>query len=87
VAAASARAQSRREGREALLKIKRELGDLKTTWRSVLIQLMTSFRDAEAFEELIDGDYIRDVGYQGQIFYVTEAGYNLAEKLIAESDN
>jgi len=40
-----------------------------------------------AFEELIDGDYIRDVGYQGQIFYVTEAGYNLAEKLIAESDN
>jgi tetratricopeptide (TPR) repeat protein len=43
-----------REKREALLKIKRELGDLKTTWRSVLIQLMTSFRDAEAFEELID---------------------------------
>ena len=42
-----------REKREALLKIQREQGDLKTTWRSVLIQLMTSFRDTEAFEELI----------------------------------
>jgi tetratricopeptide (TPR) repeat protein len=42
-----------REKREALLNIERDLGDLKTTWRSVLIELMTSFRDAEAFEELI----------------------------------
>ena len=42
-----------REKREALLKFQRDLGDLKTVQRSVLIQLMTSFRDAEAFEELV----------------------------------
>ena len=39
--------------REALLKIQRNLGDLNTVLQSVLIELMTSFRDAEAFEELI----------------------------------
>ncbi|HEU5239696.1 MAG TPA: TRAFs-binding domain-containing protein [Pyrinomonadaceae bacterium] len=50
----SARAQSVREGREALLKIRRDLGDLKTVQRSVLIELMSSFRDAEAFEELVE---------------------------------
>ena len=50
----SARAQSVREGREALLKIRRELGDLKTVQRSVLIQLMSSFRDAEAFDGLVE---------------------------------
>src|SRR5438552_5318272 len=51
---ATARSQSTpREKREALLKIERDLGDLKTTWRSVLIELMSSFRDAEAFEELV----------------------------------
>jgi hypothetical protein len=49
----SARAQPLREEREALLKIRRDLGDLKTVQRSVLIELMSSFRDAEAFEELI----------------------------------
>jgi tetratricopeptide (TPR) repeat protein len=49
-----ARAQpTLRKKREALLKIQRSLGDLKTVQRSVLIQLMTSFRDAEAFEELV----------------------------------
>jgi tetratricopeptide (TPR) repeat protein len=40
--------------RDALLKIQRDLGDLKVVPRSVLIELMSSFRDAEAFEELID---------------------------------
>lgn len=50
----SARAQPQREEREALLKIRRDLGDLKTVQRSVLIELMSSFRDAEAFEELVE---------------------------------
>ena len=50
----SARAQPLREQREALLKIRRDLGDLKTVQRSVLIELMSSFRDAEAFEELVE---------------------------------
>jgi tetratricopeptide (TPR) repeat protein len=50
----SARAQPLREEREGLLKIRGDLGDLKTVQRSLLIQLMTSFRDAEAFEELIE---------------------------------
>jgi tetratricopeptide (TPR) repeat protein len=50
----SARAQPLREEREALLKIRRDLGDLKTVQRSVLIELMSSFRDAEAFEELVE---------------------------------
>jgi tetratricopeptide (TPR) repeat protein len=49
-----ARAQPLREGREALLKIRRDLGDLKTVQRSVLIELMSSFRDVEAFDELIE---------------------------------
>src|SRR6059058_1994936 len=39
--------------REALLKIQRDLGDLKVVPRSVLLELMSSFRDAEAFEDLI----------------------------------
>jgi tetratricopeptide (TPR) repeat protein len=62
----SARAQSTlREKREALLRIRRDLGDLKTVQRSVLIELMFSFRDAEAFEELIAlydafPDYLKD---------------------------
>jgi tetratricopeptide (TPR) repeat protein len=43
-----------RERREALLKIRRDLGDLKTVQRSVLIGLMSSFRDAEAFAELVE---------------------------------
>src|SRR5215471_10525994 len=50
----SARAQPLREEREALLKIRSDLGDLKTVQRSVLIELMSSFRDAEAFEELVE---------------------------------
>src|SRR5205809_3182157 len=50
----SARAQPVRERREALLKIRSDLGDLKTVQRSVLIELMSSFRDAEAFEELVE---------------------------------
>jgi MAP3K TRAFs-binding domain len=50
----SARAQPLLEQREALLKIRRDLGDLKTVQRSVLIELMSSFRDAEAFEELVE---------------------------------
>ena len=50
----SARAKPVRERREALLKIRRDLGDLKTVQRSVLIELMSSFRDAEAFEELVE---------------------------------
>ena len=50
----SARAQPLPEEREALLKIRRDLGDLKTVQRSVLIELMSSFRDAEAFEELVE---------------------------------
>ena len=50
----SARAQSGREGREALLTIRLELGDLKTVQRAVLIELMSSFRDAEAFDELVE---------------------------------
>jgi tetratricopeptide (TPR) repeat protein len=50
----SARVQPLHEGREALSRIRRELGDLKTVQRSVLIELMSSFRDAEAFEELVE---------------------------------
>src|SRR5216110_1007480 len=42
-----------RKKRDALLKIQRSLGDFKTVQRSVLIELMSSFRDAEAFEELV----------------------------------
>src|SRR5262249_19915908 len=43
----------------------RDLGDLKTVQRSVLIELMSSFRDAEAFEELVAlynafPDYLKD---------------------------
>jgi tetratricopeptide (TPR) repeat protein len=40
------------EKRDALLKIQRDLGDLKVARRPMLIELMSSFRDAEAFEEL-----------------------------------
>src|SRR5262249_59261232 len=50
----SARAKPLCEEREALLRIRRDLGDLKTVQRSVLIELMSSFRDAEAFGELIE---------------------------------
>ena len=50
----SARAQPFREERQALLKIRRDLGDLKTVQRSVLIELLFSFRDAEVFEELVE---------------------------------
>ena len=50
----SARAQPLREERQALLKIRRDLGDLKTVQRSVLIELLFSFRDAEVFEELVE---------------------------------
>jgi tetratricopeptide (TPR) repeat protein len=50
----TARSQpTREEKRDALLKIQGDLGDLKVAPRSVLIELMSSFRDAEAFEELI----------------------------------
>ena len=50
----SARSQpTREEKRDALLKIQGDLGDLKVVPRSVLIELMFSFRDAEAFEELV----------------------------------
>jgi tetratricopeptide (TPR) repeat protein len=51
---ASARSQpTREEKRHALLKIQSDLGDLKVVPRSALIELLLSFRDAEAFEELI----------------------------------
>jgi uncharacterized protein DUF4071 len=50
----SARAQPLCDVREALSKIRRDLGDLKTVQRSVLIELMSSFRDAEAFEDLVE---------------------------------
>ena len=51
--------------REALLKIQREWGDLKTVRRSVLIELLFSFRDAEGFDEMVDlynafPDYLKD---------------------------
>src|SRR5947208_13702768 len=39
--------------RAALLKIQRDLGGLKVVTRSVLIELLSSFRDAEGFEDLI----------------------------------
>src|SRR5205814_8710791 len=39
--------------RDALLKIQSDLGDLKVVPRSVLLELMSSLRDAEAFEDLI----------------------------------
>jgi len=42
------------EKREALLKIQRGWGDLKTVRRSVLIELLLSFRDAEGFDEMVD---------------------------------
>jgi tetratricopeptide (TPR) repeat protein len=51
---AGARAQPLHEERKALLKIQRDLGDLKTIQRSLLIELMSSFRDAEAFKELVE---------------------------------
>ena len=57
--------QTHREKREALLKIQRDWGDLKTIRRSVLIELLFSFRDAEGFAEMIDlynafPDYLKD---------------------------
>src|SRR5437763_14992766 len=39
--------------RDALLKIQSDLGDLKVVPRSVLLELMSSLRDAEGFEDLI----------------------------------
>ena len=42
------------ERRRALLKIRHNLGDLKAVQRAVLIELMSSFRHAEAFEELVE---------------------------------
>ena len=49
----SARSQpTREEKRDALLKIQGDLGDLKVVPRSVLIELMLSFRDAEAFARI-----------------------------------
>jgi tetratricopeptide (TPR) repeat protein len=39
--------------RDALLEIQRDLGDLKGARRAMLIELMFSYRDAEAFEEFI----------------------------------
>jgi tetratricopeptide (TPR) repeat protein len=42
------------EKREALLKIQRDLGDLKAVRRSVLIELLFCFRDAEGFDEMVD---------------------------------
>jgi tetratricopeptide (TPR) repeat protein len=50
----AARAKPPRERRDALLKIRSDLGDLKTVRRAVLIELMSSFRDAEAFAELVE---------------------------------
>jgi hypothetical protein len=50
----AARAKPPRERRDALLKIRSDLGDLKTVRRAILIELMSSFRDAEAFEELVE---------------------------------
>jgi hypothetical protein len=51
----AARSQPTPQGkREALLKIQRDLGDLKTVRRSVLIELLFSFRDAEGFNEMVD---------------------------------
>jgi tetratricopeptide (TPR) repeat protein len=42
------------EKRDALLKIQRDdLGDLKLARRSMLIELMSSFRNIQAFEELV----------------------------------
>jgi hypothetical protein len=41
------------EKRDALLKIQRDLGEPKVVPRSVLIELLSSFRDAEAFENLV----------------------------------
>ncbi len=40
--------------RDALLKIQRGRGNLKTAPPSELIELMSSFRDAEAFEEVVN---------------------------------
>ena len=62
----AARSQrTHQEKREALLKIQREWGDLKTVRRSVLIDLLFSFRDAEGFDEMVDlynafPDYLKD---------------------------
>ena len=56
---------SHHEKREALLKIQRDRGDLKTVRRSVLIELLFSFRNAEGFDEMVDlynafPDYLKD---------------------------
>ena len=51
----AARSQpTHQEKREALLKVQRDLGDLKTVRRSVLIELLFCFRDAEGFDEMVD---------------------------------
>jgi len=50
----AARAKPPRERRDALLKIRSDLGDLKTVRRAVLLELMSSFRDAEAYAELVE---------------------------------
>ena len=61
-----ARAQpTPQQKRDALLKIQGDLADLKVVPRSVLVELMSSFRDAEAFEELVAlynafPDYLKD---------------------------
>jgi len=62
----AARSQrTHQEKRQALLKIQREWGDLKTVRRSVLMELLFSFRDAEGFNEMVDlyhefPDYLKD---------------------------
>ena len=67
--------------RGALLKIQHDLGDLKTVERSVLIELMLSFRDAEAFEELVDlynafPDKLKDYVVAKQLFALALNGRN-----------
>src|SRR6266478_3513386 len=66
----SARSQpTREEKRDALLKIQGDLGDLKVVPRSVLIELMFSLRDAEAFDELVKnrGPDSETLGIKGRI--------------------
>jgi tetratricopeptide (TPR) repeat protein len=57
---------SNREKTEALLKVQKELGDLRKVQRNVLVDLLLSFRNAEAWVEMAKlceslPDYVKDV--------------------------
>lgn len=57
---------SNKEKTAALLQVQNELGDLKKVQRNVLVDLLLSFRDAEAWDEMVKlceslPDFVKDV--------------------------